>query len=61
MADKPGLLHDPEYLKGLAKQLRTEADRAEARAKRLQSGQEQVSCLPGCWNSLTTCFFIQPA
>lgn len=60
MADKPGLLHTPEYLNGLAEQLRLEADRAEARAKRLQSGEEKASCGSGCWNILSTCIQVQP-
>ncbi len=60
MADNVGLLHDPKALHGLAKQLRSEADRAEARAKKLEAGDLKASCLPGCWNSLSTCIYIQP-
>jgi len=60
MADQPGLLHQPEYLQGLARQLREEADRAEARAKRLSSGEEKVGCESGCWNVLSTCIQVQP-
>ncbi|WP_026379724.1 hypothetical protein [Afifella pfennigii] len=60
MADQAGHLHQPDYLRGLAKQLRDEADRAEARAKRLESGQEKASCESGCWNVLSTCIKVQP-
>ena len=56
----PGHLHEPEYLNGLAHQLREEADRAEARAKRLVAGDESASCAPGCWNILSTCIQVQP-
>jgi hypothetical protein len=59
MADA-GHLHQPEYLNGLAAQLRSEADRAEARAKRLATGAEQASCEAGCWNVLSTCIAVQP-
>lgn len=55
-----GHLHQPEYLRGLATQLRAEADRAEARASRLSSGEEAVGCEPGCWNILSTCIQVQP-
>jgi len=55
-----GHLHQPEYLQGLAEQLRLEADRAEARAKRLSSGEEKASCGAGCWNILSTCIQVQP-
>jgi len=55
-----GHLHQPEYLQGLAEQLRQEADRAEARAKRLSSGDEKASCASGCWNILSTCIQVQP-
>lgn len=61
MADSAGHLHQPDYLRGLANQLRDEADRAEARAKRLETGAEQVGCEPGCWNTLSTCIVVQPA
>jgi hypothetical protein len=57
---KAGLLHTPEYLISLAKQLREEANRAEARAKNLESGNEKVGCTPGCWNTLSTCIYVQP-
>lgn len=57
---KAGHLHQPEYLEGLAQQLRAEADRCEARAKRLTSGEEEVGCSPGCWNVLSTCIQVQP-
>jgi len=60
MSEKPGLLHTPEILRGLAQQLRSEADRAEARAKRLETGAERVGCEPGCWNILSTCVMVQP-
>ena len=56
----PGHLHQPDYLQGLAQQLRAEADRAEARAKRLASGEENASCESGCWNILSTCIQVQP-
>ncbi|PVX28754.1 hypothetical protein [Sphingomonas pokkalii] len=56
----PGHLHTPAYLEGLATQLRAEADRAEARAKRLKTGEELAGCEPGCWNILSTCIQIQP-
>lgn len=59
MAIKPGLLHDPETLKSLAKQLREEADRAEARAEKLKSGEMEVGCAQGCWNTLSTCVYIE--
>lgn len=59
MTEKVGLLHDQEYLKGLAKQLRIEADRAEARAEKLTSGEMEVGCASGCWNILSTCIKIQ--
>jgi hypothetical protein len=58
--NKPGILHTPEHLRGLAKQLRDEADRAEARASNLESGKEAVGCASGCWNVLSTCIKIQP-
>jgi hypothetical protein len=57
---KPGLTHQPDYLRGLATQLRQEADRAEARAHRLESGHEAASCEAGCWNVLSTCIAVQP-
>lgn len=60
MSNEAGHLHSPDYLRGLAKQLRDEADRAEARASRLESGAEKVACDPGCWNVLSTCIQIQP-
>jgi hypothetical protein len=55
-----GILHDPEKLKSLAKQLREEAARAEARAANIQSGKTAKGCDPGCWNILSTCIQIQP-
>ena len=55
-----GLLHQPEALRALAKQLREEAERAEARAEQLKSGQMKARCAPGCWNILSTCVWIQP-
>jgi len=58
--EKVGLLHQKDALKSLAKQLREEADRAEARAKRLEEGVEKVGCESGCWNLLSTCIQIQP-
>lgn len=60
MAEKGGLLHDPETLRSLAKQLREEADRAEAKAEKLAKGVEAVGCAPGCWQILSTCIYIQP-
>ncbi|MBK1622882.1 MULTISPECIES: hypothetical protein [Hyphomicrobiales] len=60
MATEAGHLHQPDYLRGLAKQLREEADRAEARAKNLETGKEAVGCDPGCWNVLSTCIQVQP-
>jgi hypothetical protein len=60
MTNKPGLTHQPDYLRGLAEQLRAEADRAEARASRLASGTEKASCNPGCWNMFSTCIQIEP-
>ena len=61
MADEPkaGLLHQPEALKSLAKQLREEADRAEARAKALEKGTAKAMCEPGCWNCYSTCIAVQ--
>lgn len=59
-ADQPGLLHQPDYLRGLAEQLRAEAERAEARAARLAAGEEEARCLPGCFNILSTCIAVQP-
>lgn len=58
--NKAGYLHTPEHLMSLAQQLRSEADRAEARAKRLTDGSEKVSCEAGCWNIMSTCIKIQP-
>lgn len=58
--NKPGFLHTPEHLMSLAKQLRSEADRAEARAERLTNGSEEPECKPGCWNIQSTCIKIQP-
>jgi hypothetical protein len=55
-----GIFHNPEYLKGLAKQLREEAARAEARASKIESGAMAVGCASGCWNVLSTCIAIQP-
>jgi hypothetical protein len=55
-----GILHDPEKLKSLAKQLREEAHRAEARAAELESGKATAGCQPGCWNVLSTCIYVQP-
>jgi hypothetical protein len=57
---KAGHLHQPDYLRGLATQLRAEAEHAEARAKRLESGEEKVGCAPGCWNVMSTCIAVQP-
>lgn len=58
--NKPGLLHEPEHLRSLANQLRAEASRCEARASRLERGEEAVGCSPGCWNVLSTCIQVQP-
>jgi hypothetical protein len=64
MAEKPeekaGVLHQQDALASLAEQLRKEAERAEARARRLRSGEEKVSCAPGCWNILSTCIMVEP-
>ena len=60
MAQKVGILHDPESLKGLAEQLRDEANRAEARAELLSSGKMKPTCESGCFNILSTCMYIQP-
>lgn len=57
---KAGVLHQPEYLRALAVQLREEANRAEARAARLASGAEKASCESGCFNLVSTCIKIQP-
>lgn len=55
-----GILHRPDALRSLAKQLREEADRAEARADGLEKGVQKVGCAPGCWNTLSTCIYVQP-
>lgn len=60
MTVKPGLLHDPETLTSLAKQLRSEADRMEARAQKLKTGEEKVGCAQGCWATLSACVYITP-
>ncbi|MEY9101450.1 hypothetical protein ABIA24_004423 [Sinorhizobium fredii] len=57
---KPGLLHQPDFLLSLAAQLRSEAVRAEARALRLRDGIEKAGCDSGCWNLLSTCIQLQP-
>ncbi len=59
-SEKAGLLHTPDYLRGMAEQFRLEADRADARAAALESGEMEVSCGSGCWNILSTCIQVQP-
>ena len=62
MKDEPkaGLLHQPEALESLAKQLREEADRAEARAKALERGTAKAEYCSGagCWTLLSTCIML---
>lgn len=58
--EKAGVLHQQDALASLAAQLRKEAERAEARARKLHTGEVKVSCNPGCWNILSTCIMIEP-
>lgn len=61
MADPvPGIMHDPEKMKGLAQHLREQADKLEAQAEKLK-GQKFGGCAPGCWNTFSTCQYVQPA
>ena len=61
MADKDDMiLHDPEKLRSLAKQLREEADRAEVKAKGIEDKTIEKRCPSGCWNVLSTCVRVEP-
>jgi hypothetical protein len=64
MTDGKSMLNDPETLKGLAKQLRTEAERAEAMAEKIEKeglATPEPHVPPGCWVIIHQCFAIQKA